>query len=295
MKRILVTGATGNIGRAVLRYLVKQEGKTSQIIAAVRDVAKARKQLTVYTDQIDFVAFDFENTASFGKAFDQIDQVFLLRPPHISDVNRFFEPLIQHLKEANIKQIVFLSVQGVEKSKIIPHHKIEKLLVESGLDYIFVRPSYFMQNLTTTLLQDIQEKRKILLPAGKAKFNWVDVQDIGLFTALMLSKFEQYKNQAFEVTGYENKNFDTVTKLINTVITSKIEYKSMNPICFYRLKKREGMPKGLIMVMILLHFLPRFQKEPNLSKAFEELTGQNPTTLKEFIQREKALFEEHKK
>ncbi|MCP4438061.1 MAG: NmrA family NAD(P)-binding protein [Aureispira sp.] len=261
------------------------------MIAAVRNVDKAKNQLSVYVGQIDFVAFDFENQDSFNNAFEQIDVVFLLRPPHISDVNRVFEPLINYLVGAKIKQVVFLSVQGVEKSKIIPHHKIEKLLIASGLDYIFVRPSYFMQNLTTTLLQDIQEKRKIILPAGKAKFNWVDVGDIGLFTALMLTEFEQYKNQAFEVTCHENKNFEAVARFINAVVEDKIEYKNMNPICFYRYKKKMAMPKGLILVMIMLHFLPRFQKEPNVSKAFEEITGQEPTSLKEFITREQAKFQ----
>jgi hypothetical protein len=50
-----------------------------------------------------------------------IDVLFLLRPPHISEVETYFNPLLQSAKENNIKKIVFLSVQGAEKSKIIPH------------------------------------------------------------------------------------------------------------------------------------------------------------------------------
>lgn len=51
------------------------------------------------------------------------------------------------------------------------------------------------------------------------------------------------------------------------------------------------MVKGMIIVMILLHFLPRFQKEPQISNFYEELTGKKPTDLKTFILREKAQFE----
>lgn len=50
------------------------------------------------------------------------------------------------------------------------------------------------------------------------------------------------------------------------------------------------MPKGMIIVMILLHFLPRFQKEPGISDFFERLTGKPPTDLHTFIERERAKF-----
>jgi hypothetical protein len=51
------------------------------------------------------------------------------------------------------------------------------------------------------------------------------------------------------------------------------------------------MPTGMIVVMILLHLLPRFQKEPTISGFYQQLTGKTPTSLKSFIQREKNQFE----
>ncbi len=52
------------------------------------------------------------------------------------------------------------------------------------------------------------------------------------------------------------------------------------------------MEKGLIVKMLLLHFLPRFQKEPEISTFYEQLTGMKPTTLTEFIAREKDVFQQ---
>lgn len=288
MKHILITGATGNIGCEVIRFLYQIETK-NRIIAGVRDIDSSQKKLNNYP-QLDFVRFDFENPDTFNQAFSNIDSVFLLRPPQISNVDKYFQPLIGKIKEKGINQIVFLSVQGVEKSPIIPHHKIEKLIGEYGLNYIFLRPSYFMQNLTTILLADIQNKRKIILPAAKAKFNWIDVENIGEAAARLLENFEQYKNQAVEITGYENKNFYEVTDLINQSVEDKIEFISPNPLRFYNIKKHDGLDTGMILVIILLHFLPRFQKEPKISNFYENLTGKKPTTLKEFIQREKHKF-----
>lgn len=290
MRTILITGATGNIGFEVIRFLY-EENTTNRIVAGVRNIDKAKKVFQEFTN-LKYVNFDFENFDSFDSALKGIDRIFLLRPPHIDDVNKYFSPLMVKIKENNIQEVVFLSVQGVEKSKVIPHHKIEYLIREFAFDYIFIRPSYFMQNLTTMLLNDIQTKRQILLPAGNARFNWVDIENIGEVGAILLEKFSDYKNQVFEITGLENESFGKVTSLINAKIENPIRYRNVNPIKFYRIKKREGMVKGMILVMILLHFLPRFQKDPRISDFYEQLTGKKPTDLKQFILREKLRFEQ---
>lgn len=243
------------------------------------------------SEKVEFVEFDFENPKTFDNAVKNIDRVFLLRPPHISDIDRVFKPLIDCFIKNNVNQVVFLSVQGAEKSSIIPHNKIEKLILSNKLDYIFLRPAYFMQNLTTTLIQDIREKREIVLPAGDAKFNWIDIKNIGETCAILLDRFHEFKNQAIEITGYENENFKTVEGLINEQVKKPISYKSVSPLKFYRLKKKGGMKKGMIIVMLLLHFLPRFQKEPKISMFYEHLTGKKPTSLKCFIERELTKFE----
>ena len=92
------------------------------------------------------------------------------------------------------------------------------------------------------------------------------------------------------LTGYENLNFDEVTELINQHIDIKIEFDNVNPFRFYAIKKKEGISKGMIIVMILLHFLPRFQKQPVIYSLYERLTGKKPTSLKEFIEREVSKF-----
>jgi uncharacterized protein YbjT (DUF2867 family) len=288
MKRILVTGATGNVGYEVIRFLFELETK-NKIIAGVRNIERARKKLSVFED-LEYVNFDFEDSKSFNSALEGIDTVFLLRPPHISDVKRYFKPLIESIKKQDINEVVFLSVQGAERSNIIPHAKIEKLILEYDLDYIFLRPGYFMQNLTTTLLDDIQKNDRIFLPAGKAKFNWIDVVNIGEAAAVVLENFETYRNQVFEITGYENKDFGEVATIMSKILNRDIRYESPNIIKFYRQKSNEGIARGLILIMIMLHFLPRFQKEPHISGSYQQLTGKEPTKLSEFIEREKNLF-----
>ena len=288
MKRILISGATGNIGFATLKYLYKL-GTQNKIIAGVRSIDRAKQELNVF-NELEYVSFDITNPDTFKNALKNVDTLFLLRPPQISDIPRYFIPLIDAIKEAKVREVVFLSVQGAEKSSIIPHNKIEKLILSSGVDYVFLRPSYFMQNLTTMLYPDIKNKHRIILPAGAAKFNWVDIENIGEAAAIILDEFDRHKNQIFEITGSGNIEFAEVVSRINAITGAGIVFENHNPVKYYRLKKKEGMKNGMVMVMIVLHFLPRFQKEPRISEAYEILTGNKPTTIEKFIEREKAKF-----
>jgi uncharacterized protein YbjT (DUF2867 family) len=290
MKRILITGATGNVGFEVVRCLNKMDCD-NKVVAGVRNITGAQKTF-VDCPNLEYVHFDFDDPATFEGALSGIDSVFLLRPPHISDVDSCFKPFVMAMKKKMVNEVVFLSVQGAEKSKVIPHNKIERLIKESGIKYVFLRPSYFMQNLTTTLIGDIVKHRSIVLPSGRAKFNWIDILNIGEVAAIVLNKFEDHKNQTYEITGLENESFDKVTSLINSVIKNPISYKSVNPLQFYSIKRKEGMVQGMIFVMLLLHFLPRFQKEPEISFVYEQLTGKQPTDLRAFIEREKEKFEQ---
>ncbi|WP_334058410.1 NmrA family NAD(P)-binding protein [Polaribacter sp. P097] len=289
MSKILITGATGNIGFELIGFLSQLESPKN-IVAGVRDIDRAKAKFHKYSG-LEYTHFDFTNPETVVNALNGIEKVFLLRPPNIANVDKYFKPFLTKIKEKKVNKIVFLSVQGVEKSKVIPHHKIEQLIINNKLDYVFIRPSYFMQNLTTTLLADIQNNREIILPSGNAKFNWVDIKNIAEAAAILLNQFDHYKNQIFEITGLENKSFETVTSIINSVITHPIKYRNVSPFHFYRIKKQQGLPRGMIIVMLLLHYLPRFQKEPKISSSYKKLTGKNPTDLKTFIEREKVLLD----
>ncbi|WP_026211305.1 NmrA family NAD(P)-binding protein [Lewinella cohaerens] len=285
MKRTLITGATGNIGREVIHYLCELD-QASEIIAAVRNVETAKEKLPA-VQNLSYRQFDFENEELFDTAFEDIDILFLLRPPPISQVEVIFRPLLLSAKENGVDKVVFLSVQGAEKSTVIPHNKIERLIKSLGFKYIFVRPSYFMQNLTTTLLPEIRKDQTITLPSAQAKFNWIDVKNIGEATAVLIKSFEEYHNNAYIITGEENKHFQEVADLMSKVTGEDITFKSRNPLSFYFKKRKEGRKSGFALVMTMLHFLPRIQEEPEITNDFYSITGKKPTSLAEFLEREK--------
>ena len=83
MSNILITGATGNIGSELIRFLIKMDSP-NRIVAAVRNVDSAKTFFEAYPN-LNYVPFDFENPETFDKALTGIDRIFLLRPPHISE------------------------------------------------------------------------------------------------------------------------------------------------------------------------------------------------------------------
>ncbi len=284
MKKVLITGATGNVGIEVLSALKKLDHQL-EIYAGVRDTEFGNEKLSNFN--IKTIKFDFINIETFLPALKDLDVLFLLRPPQISDVEKYFVPLIEIAKLTSVKHIVFLSVQGVENSKIIPHHKIEKLIVDSKIPYTFLRPAYFMQNYITTLRNDLVNNHRIYLPAGQAKFTVIDAEDIGSVTAKVLIEPQNHINKSYELTNNETLTFTEMAEKISKGIGKNIKFISPGIMQFFLTKRKEKMPTMLILVMIMLHYFPRFQKTPKSTQWVKIITGQEPKTFDDFVLRNK--------
>ena len=280
MKKLLITGATGNVGLEVIKAFQKIE-HNFDIFAGVRDLEKYSEQLSEF--YLILEKFDFTDVSLFEPALKNCQVLFLLRPPQISDSEKYFKPLIEIAQKCEVKHIVFLSVQGVERSSIIPHHKIEKLIVESKIPYTFLRPAYFMQNFTTTLHDDLVNRKRIFLPAGKAKFTMIDVRDIGEIAAKIMIDTTKHINQSYELTCNEKLSFQEMADKLSFGLGVKIAYTSPNLVNFTIQKLKENVRFGYILVLIMLHYLPRFQQEPLFSNAFMEIMKRNPIFFDQFV------------
>ena len=281
MTTLLITGATGNVGVSILKAMGTRSGRF-RLLAGVRDKAYSKA-----LPNAEPIHFDFEDVDSIANALEQTDILFLLRPPQISDVKKYFHPIMELAKEKEVRHIVFLSVQGADGSSWIPHHKIEKSILQSGINYTFLRPAYFMQNFTTTLQTELVEQDRIYLPAGKAKFTLIDVKDLGEVAASILTDVESHQNIAYDLTNDEPLSFQEMADILSDVLGRKITYKSPNLLSFYLKKRRENTPHMFILVMILLHYLPRFSATPQTSNWVQEITGNKPNTFREFVSENK--------
>src|SRR5437773_8779202 len=129
-KSVLVTGATGTIGRDVTKRLSE---KGVAVRAGVRDQAKARKQ---FGSNIALASFDFENEKTFSGALEGVEKVFLL-PPLLPNQLEVMNVFVDAAKRAGIRHIVKLSAIGVDddtRPTAVKWHAVnEQHIHESGL------------------------------------------------------------------------------------------------------------------------------------------------------------------
>src|ERR1700720_4039338 len=180
-KPVLVTGATGTIGRDVARRLSE---KGVSVRAVVRDQAKARKQLGA---GIAFAPFDFENEKTFSGALEGVDKVFLL-PPLLPNQLEVMNTFVDAAKRAGVRHIVKLSAIGIDdETQLMPikgHAANEQHIRKSGLEFTFLRPNSFMQNFITYFPP---RNGAIYLPWGNGTASFVDTRDIARVAAKALT------------------------------------------------------------------------------------------------------------
>ena len=279
MRRILVTGATGQVGSAVIAALCAHGDVDVRV--GVRNIALDAAR---WGDEprVEPVAFDFLDSASQDAALAGCNTLFLLRPPQLTGD---FGDVIARARQHGVTHIVFLSVQGAENNRFIPHHKIERRLMSSGVPYTMLRPAYFMQNFTSTLHDELVRRHRIFLPAGNARFTLVDVRDIARVAALVLTQpGTRHHGRAYTLTSETPLSFAQMAAQLTNGLGTPITYVSPSAWRFFRTLQRDGREPGLIVVMMLLHMLPRFTGTPPVTHTVTEVTGRAPVEFAQFVE-----------
>lgn len=275
-QRTLVTGITGNIGWYTAKKLM-EEGVA--VRGAVTNPERSRSQID---ERIELVEFDFLNPATYQEALHKVDQVFLIRPPVLNRPEDLY-PFINAAKREGIRHIVFISLLGIERNPFPPHYKIEKYIRKSGISYTFLRPSFFMQNLNTTHLEDIREHNEIFLPAGRAKVSFIDTRDIGEAAAQVLLDPASHQDQSYSLTGPEALTYEDAAALFTQQLGRKITYSNPSVFKFRSVLLERGIPKEFVNVMAMLYLTTRFGMAKKVTHELRTLLRREPTPLAQYI------------
>ncbi|MFO7678850.1 MAG: SDR family oxidoreductase [Chloroflexota bacterium] len=280
---ILITGATGNVGREIVKILYEQG---VPVRAAVVSEAEAQR-LPV---PVPWVILDFTNPATYEAAFAGVGKMFLMRPPHIANIKRDMKPLMDYAAEAGVEQVVFLSLLGAEKNKFVPHAKVEDLLLAGQTPYTLLRCGFFMQNLSTTHRQEISEHDEIFIPAGGGKTAFIDVRDIAAVAAKTLTE-PGHAGQAYALTGTEALAYDQVAEMMSDVLQRPIRYRRPSLARFAWRFWRQGRPLSYVAVVSAIYTTTRLGMAERVTTEAADLLGRPPGSMYQFIVDEAAVWQ----
>ena len=279
---LLITGATGNVGFETLRAL---NAAGVMPLGAVRDPQKAR---AILEGKAILVRFDFLDSSTYTGALTGVKGMLLVRPPEIAQVDRYFRPLLEEARAAGVQQVVFLSLLGAANNTVVPHHKIEKLLLELNIPHVFLRAGFFMQNLSTTHQADIRDRDDVFVPAGHGKTSVIDARDIGEVASLAL--LERHQNVEYDLTGDEALTYGEVAQILSEELDRPIRYSQPNIFKFALERRKHGDSWPFIGVMLGIYLVAALGKAAQVTDTTRALLGRPATTLREFVGRNKALW-----
>lgn len=278
---ILVTGAPGNVGSDLVRLLLEAK-------APVRVGARRPERVRQELPGAEPVLFDFEQPSSWDAALEGVARIFLVRPPPISDVKRVINPFLDRAQARGVRHVVFLSLLGAEKNPVVPHAKIEKHLKQIGMPSTLLRPTYFMQNFSTTYRAMIA-RGEIGIPAGGGKMSLIDARDISAVAAKTLLE-DRWIGQAPTLTGSEAYDFGEMAEILSRVLGRPVKYTRPSVFAYRRAMKAEGMPGAMINVTTAMYLLAWAGLSAGLTGETEAILGRPPLRLEQFVADHAAVW-----
>lgn len=182
---ILVTGATGRVGRHLVKQLVQREAKVRVL---TRDPAH-----TDFPATVEVLQGDLLDLAALRRAFSGVSTLFLL---NAVTGDEFTQALItlNIARESGVERVVYLSVFGADSAVNVPHFAVkfgaERMLAAMGFGATVLRPTYFIDN--EAMLKDVILQHGIYpMPLGGKGVAMVDTRDIAEVAALELIRRDQ--------------------------------------------------------------------------------------------------------
>lgn len=275
MTAVLVTGATGTVGSAVVERLLAHG---QEVIAGVRGPGDER-----IPGAAEQRAFSFDAGArELDEVFEGVDRLFLMRPPAIANVRETLFPVIDAALRRGIHQIAFLSLQGVQVNRNTPHHAVEAYLRETRSPYTFLRPNFFMQNLSTTYAGPIRRDAEIFVPAGRSRTAFIDARDVGSVAAATLSQ-PGHVGKAYTLSGERSLTYRQVAAVMTDVLERPIRYARPGEEAYLSRLVAEGAPRDYVDVQRMIHRVVRMNVSALPNRSVRRLTGRPATALEQFV------------
>ncbi len=282
---ILLTGITGNNGGATATALLE---KGVKFRALVRDLDKAADWAA---KGVELVKGDLDDIDSLKAALEGVDRAMLILP-NGEEQQRLERQFIDTAKEVGLPWILKLSspeaVRGTTSPIPLAHIASEDAIMESGMNWTFVRPSFFMQNFRSSPAS-CKASGKLSMPMGNGTVALTDCADAGSFIAHVLTDEDSapHYGQCYDICGPDPVfDFNDIANIIGEVIGQEVAYDDCDPAAYqeairpYHRNDWHSDAVAYLFAEIANGATPGIK-----TNTFQDIMGRPGTSFKEFLQK----------
>lgn len=265
---VLVTGASGKTGRHVVRGL-RDEG------IAVRTAGRTPSTVP------DHVHFDWHDPATYEPALSGVERVYLVAPVGVLDPTDAIETFLDVAERTGVRRVVFLSHDVMPPDA--PGLDRARLAVRRMPEWAALRPSWFMQNLTTPhhhMGRGLRQRLELPSATDGRGIGFVDAADIAAVAVRTL--LDDRPSGEHVVTGPEVLGYDTIAAILGAVLDRPVRHARLDVGRLAARMGEDGVPREFATVLAGAERLIAAGAEERVTDTVERLTGARPRSFVEF-------------
>ncbi|MGQ7294967.1 NmrA family NAD(P)-binding protein [Quadrisphaera sp. KR29] len=276
---VLVTGATGTVGSRVVEVLA---ARGVDVVAGSRHPQPPpRSGQDDDAARVRPVRLDLLDGTTYGQALDDVDALFLVRPPQVARA-ALLQPFLDAAVAAGVRRVVVLSVPAAAHVRLVPHRQLEERVEATGVEWTHLRAANFYQNLLTVHREEIRDHGRLSVPAGGGRTAHVDVRDLAEVAAAALTE-PGHARRSYVLTAREAPTFAEIAAVLSAELGRPVVYDRPGALAFVRRGLAAGTPPGLVAVMTALFTATRLGLAARTSGDLARLLGREPTALAQFV------------
>jgi uncharacterized protein YbjT (DUF2867 family) len=284
---ILITGASGNVGREVVKQALA-------VGLTIRATFQSPDMAAKAPAGLEGVIMDYAKPETIRPALHGVEKIFLVGPP-VRDLPALEANFIKEVRAAGGKHIIKLSALGGRESMFSSRHRDSEENIEaSGLPYTFLRPNGFMQNLVNYNAGTIRSQNAFYGCQGNGAVSVVDIRDIAAVAVILLAA-TGHEGKSYALTGGEALTNGHVAEKISRVAGRKISYVDLPPSEFKKAILSAGTPEWSADALLDLQRLYREGKASLVTNEVERLTGRKPIIFDQFVRDYAFAFQDEEK
>ncbi|MFG2291028.1 SDR family oxidoreductase [Streptomyces sp. NPDC048595] len=279
---ILVTGASGNVGTALLARL-HADGVAAR--AAYRD---PRTTAQVIEAGGAAVTLDLAMPETIRPALDGIEAVFLLGATSPAQTTHELN-MLEAAREVGVRMVklsVWRADEGLSAIARL-HQPVEQSLVTSGLPWTILRPNFYLQNFLRQ--RSIREAGEFSLPSITAPISFIDVGDIASVAARVLTT-DGHDGRIYDLTGPKALTYAEAAEEFSDVLGKPVRYVGLPDDAARAAMLSRGLSEFSADALIGVARAYRDGGAETVTSTVADLTGRAATGFADFVRRNRDVF-----